>query len=333
MSEEAIQPVSATIANAAASKGLRLERNYDEDTGIQSEQEGLDVSSQLQAWRQVHAHLIRAVTTAREAIAAKKCQRRFWMEEICGNLGEDGMLLPTSVWNRPGKDAASKSSTTRKRKGNSGAASSAKKRKTDEDEEEVEEDTGKIKSAPKSTDRKRQKLKIRLAIHNSDASDDEEDDDDEKSEDSDEDQGEDTEATTKEEIDEETNEEHATSHVPTKKLRLDEAQEAHEEEDEDDDVSDEEVVKTTRIEINEHHEGEESGDVHYGTTSPASRHDRGPHTHYGYAPRSQHEYHQEYHGPNRSSRRWSGPPPHPYMVRTSSGVRKLHAGILKAFLP
>ena len=42
--------------------------------------------TQLQAWKEVHVTLIHAVLVAREAIAAKKLQRRFWLETICGNL-------------------------------------------------------------------------------------------------------------------------------------------------------------------------------------------------------------------------------------------------------
>ena len=78
--------------------------------------------SQLEAWQEVHASLTRAVLVAREAIASKKLQRRFWLETICGNLAHPSevkttslpgvapsdappsqmnLLLPHSIWYKP----------------------------------------------------------------------------------------------------------------------------------------------------------------------------------------------------------------------------------------
>jgi hypothetical protein len=56
---------------------------------------------EVEAWKQVHEHLTNAVIVAKEAVAAKKAQRRFWMEEICANLTPEGKLTVNSVWNRP----------------------------------------------------------------------------------------------------------------------------------------------------------------------------------------------------------------------------------------
>ena len=39
-------------------------------------------NNELESWREVHGLLIKAVLVAREAVAAKKAQRRFWLEEI-----------------------------------------------------------------------------------------------------------------------------------------------------------------------------------------------------------------------------------------------------------
>jgi hypothetical protein len=58
-------------------------------------------ASELESWRQVHGSLIEAVKVAEEAVAAQKAQRRYWLEEICANLDEEGMHQPTSVWKRP----------------------------------------------------------------------------------------------------------------------------------------------------------------------------------------------------------------------------------------
>ncbi len=75
--------------------------------------------SQLEAWKEVHASLTKAVLVAREAIASKKLQRRFWLETICANLSHPSkakssslstsssppsqmpLLLPHSVWFKP----------------------------------------------------------------------------------------------------------------------------------------------------------------------------------------------------------------------------------------
>lgn len=57
--------------------------------------------TELDAWRQVHEQLTNAVIIAKEAVAAKKLQRRFWLEEICANLTEEGKLTTSSVWTRP----------------------------------------------------------------------------------------------------------------------------------------------------------------------------------------------------------------------------------------
>ena len=57
--------------------------------------------NELDAWRQVHEQLTNAVIIAKEAVAAKKLQRRFWLEEICANLTEEGKLTASSVWTRP----------------------------------------------------------------------------------------------------------------------------------------------------------------------------------------------------------------------------------------
>lgn len=58
---------------------------------------GFDVES----WRQVHHTLILAVQKAERAVAVQKAQRRYWLEEICGNVKDDGSLVYSSIWNRP----------------------------------------------------------------------------------------------------------------------------------------------------------------------------------------------------------------------------------------
>jgi hypothetical protein len=65
-----------------------------------SDEEGHS-QNELDSWRQVHEQLTNAVIIAKEAVAAKKLQRRFWLEEICANLTEEGKLTSNSVWKRP----------------------------------------------------------------------------------------------------------------------------------------------------------------------------------------------------------------------------------------
>jgi hypothetical protein len=75
----------------------------------------------IESWRELHRNLIEAVKVAEEAVASQKVQRRYWLEEICANLDEDGTHLTSSVWNRPltlTKKMITKraSSTSKKRK-------------------------------------------------------------------------------------------------------------------------------------------------------------------------------------------------------------------------
>jgi hypothetical protein len=70
-------------------------------------------SADLQAWREVHKRLTEAVIVAKEAVAAAKSQRRYWLEEIAANLTPEGKLTATSPWKKTIKP---KSSSTGKRK-------------------------------------------------------------------------------------------------------------------------------------------------------------------------------------------------------------------------
>jgi hypothetical protein len=58
---------------------------------------------ELQAWREVHAHLSKAVLVAQEAVAVAKTNRRYWLEEICANVTPEGKLINTSCWKKSGK--------------------------------------------------------------------------------------------------------------------------------------------------------------------------------------------------------------------------------------
>ena len=99
---------------------------------------------ELEAWKQIHQHLKKAILIAQEAVRAKKMQRRYWMEEICANLTEEGKLISTSVWQRPKgkrksvtkkvkketKESKVKNKGTKKRKEAIDDGSSTKKRPT-----------------------------------------------------------------------------------------------------------------------------------------------------------------------------------------------------------
>lgn len=113
--------------------------NVDDDDNnvMQYDDDDDNPQTPIEAWRQVHSHLVRSVAIAREALAAKKAQRRFWMEEICANLTEEGNLTPTSVWKRPDpsskKASASSSLVSSKKatpsKGTKGASAGKKRKK------------------------------------------------------------------------------------------------------------------------------------------------------------------------------------------------------------
>jgi hypothetical protein len=92
----------------------------------------------LEAWREIHKELTNAVLIAKEAVAAKKLQRRFWMEEICANLTEEGKLTHTSVWKKPmpQKRNVAKKTATKKRKKVDKKSSVAASKKTKQEKQE-----------------------------------------------------------------------------------------------------------------------------------------------------------------------------------------------------
>ena len=122
MSEAALLAASKGVderladdGEADADEGVPASEDDNDDENLEAmpvEQEDEMPQSVMEAWRQVHRHLVRAVAIGREAVAAKKAQRRFWMEEICANLTEEGNLTQTSVWKRPEKKEASAKKTT-----------------------------------------------------------------------------------------------------------------------------------------------------------------------------------------------------------------------------
>jgi hypothetical protein len=70
-------------------------------------------SDDIHAWREIHQRLTEAVLVAKEAVAAARSQRRYWLEEISANLTPEGKLSGTSLWKKAIK---AKSSATGKRK-------------------------------------------------------------------------------------------------------------------------------------------------------------------------------------------------------------------------
>lgn len=83
--------------------------------------------AELQAWREVHHHLSKAVLVAKEAVAVAKAQRRYWCEELVANLTPEGKPINTSTWKKSTRKTAAK----RKQ---AGTASSSKRRKSDASE-------------------------------------------------------------------------------------------------------------------------------------------------------------------------------------------------------
>jgi len=85
------------------------------EQGERSEKGG--AVNELEAWKEVHDSLTAAVQISLEAVAALKAQHRYWLEEICANLTDEGKLQASSVWLRP--------VPPKKTKGKSGKANAA----------------------------------------------------------------------------------------------------------------------------------------------------------------------------------------------------------------
>lgn len=153
-----------------------------------SESGSSEDTSDLVAWKEVHSSLIEAVKSAKAAVDAQKAQRRFWLEEICSNLNEQGKLTPTSVWKRPDtapkkghaarSSLESKTTATKRKKKESAADVPAKKpRKKASISASVttattEDDTGGVlndeeANEPKDLQKKKPKIKIsrKLPMH------------------------------------------------------------------------------------------------------------------------------------------------------------------------
>lgn len=81
---------------------------------------------ELQAWREVHQHLSKAILVAKEAVDVAKAQRRYYLEELCANVSPEGKLVSTSAWKKAGK------ATRKKRKAPSDCSAVKLKRKAEE---------------------------------------------------------------------------------------------------------------------------------------------------------------------------------------------------------
>lgn len=126
----------------------------------------------IESWRKIHKNLIESVIVAKEAVAAEKAQRRYWLEEICANLTPEGKLTAASIWKKPSKKAGGKRKPPK---------AAPKRKKADDTETEEEEPT---KKKPKVVKPKKKKkvtlppkkmhLKLKLAMQESDDEDEEE---------------------------------------------------------------------------------------------------------------------------------------------------------------
>lgn len=84
---------------------------------------------ELHAWRQVHAHLSKAIAVAQEAVAVAKANRRYWLEEICANVTPEGKLINTSSWKKSGKSTRK---PTAKRKATASGTKAKRQRKQEQ---------------------------------------------------------------------------------------------------------------------------------------------------------------------------------------------------------
>lgn len=128
-------------------------------------------TADLESVRKIHRTLIEAVKTAESAVHAQLAQRRFWLEEICSNLDEEGGLQATSIWKRPihVKTPLAKKSTTKT------AGLKRKKTSLESSETKPAKNPRKKKSGAEGTDKKPQpkknptvKIKMRASSLSSD---------------------------------------------------------------------------------------------------------------------------------------------------------------------
>lgn len=87
--------------------------------------------AELQAWREVHEHLSKAVLVADEAVNVAKAQRRYWLEIFCANLTPEGKLVNTSAWKK-----ATTRKTAAKRKPAEKSSTAKRKRKANETDDD-----------------------------------------------------------------------------------------------------------------------------------------------------------------------------------------------------
>lgn len=109
------------------------------------------IMDNIEAWKEVHNHLVVAIALTKDAINVEKAKRRFMLEELYTHLTPDG----TSLWIKN----TSKKSTTRKRKAsdlegskssaqqstsnsNKSSSASKKKRKTTKTSAKKSDDVG-----------------------------------------------------------------------------------------------------------------------------------------------------------------------------------------------
>ncbi|GKZ00734.1 hypothetical protein MPSEU_001025300 [Mayamaea pseudoterrestris] len=119
-----------------------------------------DNEEDVEAWKKVHATLIEAVIRAQAAVQAQQVQKRFWLEEIAGNLNDHGKLSAGSVWKRPmggatgialssGAKASTTATSSAKRKAdNSHSNSKNRKKKLSEGSEPDDDDPERGASSP-----------------------------------------------------------------------------------------------------------------------------------------------------------------------------------------
>jgi hypothetical protein len=108
----------------------------------------------LESWREVHKALTESVIVGKEAVAAAKAQRRYWLEEIVASLGPEGKLTPNAVWKKATKKGGPKRKTTK----------AVSKRKKSDDTETEDEATSakKAKVARKNKKAGPKKIKLKL---------------------------------------------------------------------------------------------------------------------------------------------------------------------------
>jgi hypothetical protein len=72
--------------------------NSDKNTKHMNNNNVVNEPTEYETWKNVHQMLLEAVQATEQTVTILKIQKRYWLEEICSNLTNDGKLAANSTW-------------------------------------------------------------------------------------------------------------------------------------------------------------------------------------------------------------------------------------------